>query len=44
MGVLIVNHIISGIDALRYTSQKPNPQVYLDIKDNQPMLMINFQW
>ncbi|OQB07640.1 MAG: hypothetical protein BWY18_00261 [Candidatus Cloacimonetes bacterium ADurb.Bin211] len=44
MGVLIVNHIISGIDALRYTSQKPNPQVYLDIKDNQPILMFTYKW
>jgi len=44
MGVLIVNHLISGIDALRYTGKEINPQVYLDIKDNQPLLMFSFKW
>jgi hypothetical protein len=44
MGVLIVNHLISGIDALRYTGKEINPQVYLDIKDNQPILMFTYKW
>lgn len=42
IGVLIVNHLISGIDALL---QKPdNSQVYLDIKDRNPMLMLSLEW
>ncbi len=42
IGVLIVNHLISGIDALL---QKPdNSQVYLDIKDRHPMLMLSLEW
>jgi hypothetical protein len=44
VGVLIVNHLVSSIDVLRYTSQEAKAQVYLDIKDRSPMLMVNVQW
>ncbi len=44
IGVLIVNHLISGIDVLRYVSQSTHSNVYLDIKDKHPMLMLNLEW
>lgn len=44
LGVLIVNHLISGIDVLRYNAKNPQAHVYLDIKDRSPMLMFNFEW
>lgn len=43
-GVLIVNHLISGIDVMRMISAKSRSQVYMDIKDRSPMLMLNVQW
>jgi hypothetical protein len=44
VGVLIVNHLISGIDVLRYFSETQRSHVYLDIKDRHPMLMLNVEW
>lgn len=44
VGVLIVNHLISGIDVLRYNAKDRQAQVYLDIKDRSPMLKLNFEW
>lgn len=43
-GVLIVNHLVSGIDVLRYFAQSKRSQVYLDLKDRTPMLMLNLEW
>ncbi len=44
IGVLIVNHLISGVDVLRSFSKRTKSQVYLDIKDQSPMLMLNVEW
>lgn len=44
VGVMIVNHLISGIDVLRFNANDRQAQVYLDIKDRSPMLMLNLQW
>ncbi len=44
VGVTIVNHLISGIDVLRYNAKDRQAQVWLDIKDRSPMLMLNVQW
>lgn len=43
-GVLIVNHLVSGVDVLRYFAQAKHSQVYLDIKDRKPMLILNLEW
>ncbi len=44
VGVLIVNHLISGVDVLRSHSETKRSQVWLDIKDRHPMLMLNYKW
>ncbi|MBP7205985.1 MAG: hypothetical protein KBA54_05645 [Candidatus Cloacimonetes bacterium] len=44
VGVLIVNHLISGIDVLRYSARDRQAQVYLGIKDRSPMLMLDLRW
>ncbi|MBW6513381.1 MAG: hypothetical protein K0B87_01330 [Candidatus Syntrophosphaera sp.] len=44
VGVLIVNHLISGIDVLRFVSEKSGSQVYMDVKDKSPMLMLKVDW
>lgn len=43
IGVMIVNHLISGVDALRFTAQNRKGNVYLDIKDRHPMVMFNLE-
>jgi hypothetical protein len=44
VGVLILNHLVSGIDVLRFFSETTRSQVYFDIKDNHPMLMLGMEW
>lgn len=44
VGVLILNHLVSGIDVLRYFSETTRSQVYFDIQDQHPMLMLDVQW
>lgn len=44
VGVLILNHLVSGIDVLRYFSETTRSQVYFDIKDKHPMLMLGVEW
>ncbi len=44
MGVMIVNHLISGLDVLRYNARDKQAQVYLGMKDRAPMVMLNLSW
>jgi hypothetical protein len=44
VGVLIVNHLISGIDVLRLISESNRSQVYLDIKDKTPTVNLRVEW
>lgn len=44
VGVMIVNHLISGIDVLRYNAKDNKAQVWLDIKDRRPMLMLGLEF
>ncbi|MCB5285773.1 MAG: hypothetical protein LHW45_09325 [Candidatus Cloacimonetes bacterium] len=44
VGVMIVNHLISGIDVLRYNAKDNKAQVWLDIKDRSPMLMLGLEF
>ncbi len=44
MGVMIVNHLISGLDVLRYNARDKQAQVYVGMKDSSPMLMLNLRW
>lgn len=44
VGVLIANHLISGVNALLSKQDIPESQVYFDIKGKSPMLMLNVQW
>ena len=44
VGVMIVNHLISGIDVLRYNAKDNKAQVWLDIKDRRPMLMLDLEF
>ncbi len=45
LGVLIVNHLISGIDVLRYNAaERRRSQVYLDIRGNTPLLNLCVEW
>ncbi len=44
VGVMIVNHLISGIDVLRFNAKDNQAQVYLGIKDRSPMLMFDLKF
>ncbi|MDP2172791.1 MAG: hypothetical protein Q8M98_11795 [Candidatus Cloacimonadaceae bacterium] len=44
IGVLILNHLISGFDVLRYHSEDRRAKVYFDILDSAPMVKINYEW
>jgi len=44
VGVLILNHLVSGVDVLRFFTEKARSQVYFDYRDHNPMLMLNIQW
>lgn len=44
LGVLIVNHLISGIDALRYNSSKVKTHTYLDLQNGHPRLNLCLEW
>lgn len=41
VGVLLVNHLISGIDVLRYDSEGRRSQVYMSMKGKQPILNLS---
>ncbi|MDP2401567.1 MAG: hypothetical protein Q8M66_06270, partial [Actinomycetota bacterium] len=44
VGVLILNHLISGFDVLRFHSEDKRSQVYFDIVDKAPMLKLAVEW
>lgn len=44
VGVMIVNHLISGLDVLRFNARDKEAQVYFSMKDKIPMLMLNLSW
>lgn len=44
VGVMIVNHLISGIDVLRYNAKNKQAHVWLDIKDRSPVLMLGLDF
>lgn len=44
VGVLILNHLVSGVDVLRFFTEKARSQVYFDYQNHQPMLMLNIRW
>ncbi|NLK50232.1 MAG: hypothetical protein GX294_06240 [Candidatus Cloacimonetes bacterium] len=44
IGVLLVNHLVSGIDVLRYSGQENRPQLSLGIKDNNPILNLSIKF
>ncbi|HHZ15598.1 MAG TPA: hypothetical protein GX398_05775 [Candidatus Cloacimonetes bacterium] len=44
VGVLIVNHLVSGFDALRITSPKRRSQVYMSLKGKDPLLNVSYRF
>lgn len=44
MGVIILNHITSGIDVLRYNSQSRRAQFSVDIKQRVPILKLSVKF
>ncbi|GAB1468018.1 hypothetical protein MASR2M64_07200 [Candidatus Cloacimonadota bacterium] len=45
VGVLILNHLVSGVEYLLFSSKEEHPsEVYFGIKDKKPMLFINYRW
>lgn len=44
VGVLILNHLISGIDVLRYSSEAKRSHVYFKLKQRTPMMVLSYQW
>ncbi len=44
-GVLILNHLISGVDYLLFSARdKEQANVYMGVKDNKPMLFVKYRW
>lgn len=45
VGVLILNHLVSGVDYLLFSSRdKRQTEVYFGIKNKEPMLFLNYRW
>jgi len=44
VGVLIVNHIVSGIDALRISSPSKRSQMYMSLRGKDPLLNISYRF
>jgi len=44
VGVLLVNHLISGIDVLRYNSEGRRSHVYMSVKDQTPHLNLSIKF
>jgi len=44
VGVLIVNHIISGMDALIFTRPVHKPQAWLKVDNDTPLLMLSMEF
>lgn len=45
VGVLILNHLVSGVDYLLFSSRdKSKAEVYFGVKDKEPMLFMNYRW
>ncbi len=44
-GVLILNHLISGVDYLLFSERdKEKANVYMSVKDNEPILCFKYRW
>ncbi|MBP7333261.1 MAG: hypothetical protein KA963_00945, partial [Candidatus Cloacimonas sp.] len=43
-GVLILNHLISTIDALRITAPNKKAGVSFNLQNKTPILQINYHW
>ncbi|MGI6199028.1 MAG: hypothetical protein ACOYIS_07905 [Candidatus Cloacimonadaceae bacterium] len=43
-GIMIVNHLISGIDALRFTSKDKRSQVYMSLKERSPLINVSYSF
>ncbi|MDD2332208.1 MAG: hypothetical protein PHI68_06120 [Candidatus Cloacimonetes bacterium] len=43
-GVLLFNHLISGVDALRFSAQGRKAHTYMSIKDNSPILNLELEF
>lgn len=44
VGVLIANHLISGIDVLRYFSESKRSQFSMKLYNGNPMLVLKYNW
>jgi hypothetical protein len=44
VGVLILNHLASGIDVLRSSAQKRRTQLSMDLQDNVPILKLSVKF
>ncbi|MDD4309417.1 MAG: hypothetical protein PHO32_03480 [Candidatus Cloacimonetes bacterium] len=44
IGVLILNHLVSGIDILRYSEEEQSTNVYFQMKNSTPMMFLNYKW
>jgi hypothetical protein len=45
VGVLILNHLVSGVDYLLFSSRdKSKAEVYFGVKDKEPMFFMNYRW
>ncbi len=44
IGILIVNHLISGLDVLLQKPEDYKSRVYMEVKGKSPMLMLNLEW
>lgn len=44
LGVMLLNHIVSGVDVLRFSAEERRSQVYFGIKDKSPMVYLNYHW
>lgn len=43
-GVLILNHVISGVDVLRFSAEEKRSHVYFGVKNKNPMLFLSYKW
>jgi len=45
VGVLILNHLVSGVDYLLFSGRdRSRTEVYFGVKNNEPMLFMNYRW
>jgi hypothetical protein len=44
VGVLILNHLVSGVDVLRFFTESARSQVYIDYDGDKALLMLNIHW